>query len=204
MVTGRTLLGAIIRAGTIEYPEYITPEMFESTREKIIFETINAIAQTGKKPLLNIVINRLKKTKKLEAVGGCFLFRPLELSFMGFDRNGITDKFESTADAIKALNKLSAYWYSRNDDMYSGTITVITDFKQPKTNPRIGNRAKFLGGEFYINKAEHTWTYGAAPIIKLSVSRGMMYDNAGIMIDGGAGIIKDVGKQYKELERTST
>jgi hypothetical protein len=129
-------------------------------------------------------------------------FRPLEISFMGYDRQGNTDGNESNSasDTIRKLNGLAEYWYSRNDDMYSGTITVITDFKQPKNNPKVGCRAKFLGGEFYINRTEHTWTFGGTPTIKLSVSRGMMYDEKGIMRDGEDGIIKGIGNKYAELK----
>jgi len=128
-------------------------------------------------------------------------FKPLEISFMGYDRGSGKD-INAAEEAIKKLNDLARYWYSRNDDMYSGTITMITDFNTPETNPRVGCRAKFLGGEFYINKTEHSWTFGFTPTIKLTVSRGMVYEN-GIMKDGKDGIIKDIGKKYKELERTS-
>jgi hypothetical protein len=130
-------------------------------------------------------------------------FRPLAISFMGYDRkyNQDAGKQKSNDEAVKELNELARYWYSRNDDMYSGSITMITDFKNPKANPKVGCRAKFLGGEFYINKTEHSWNFGSTPITKLSVSRGMVYDKNGIMRDGEAGIIKDVGKRYKELER---
>jgi hypothetical protein len=129
-------------------------------------------------------------------------FRPLQIDFLGYDRSGNTDNREgaSTAEAIKYLNELAEYWYSRNDEMYSGSIIICTDFKTPETNPRVGSRVKFLGGEFYVNKAEHTWTYGSVPTIKLAVSRGMVYDENGIMRSGTAGIIKDVGRQYRELE----
>jgi hypothetical protein len=82
--------------------------------------------------------------------------------------------------------------------MYSGTITLITDFNEPSTNPRIGCRLGFLGGEFYINKTEHTWQYGSTPTIKLHVSRGMIYDKSGKMITGQNGIMC-VADQYAEL-----
>jgi len=124
-------------------------------------------------------------------------FKPLEISFMGFNRGTVN---ADTEKAIKELNELARYWYSRLDDMYSGTITMITDFRNPETNPRVGCRAKFLGGEFYINKTEHSWNYNAKPVLKLYVSRGMVYDENGVMKNGTDGIIKDVGKKYKELE----
>ena len=133
-------------------------------------------------------------------------FRPLQISFLGYDRSGNVERrdVEDTSEAIKRLNELAAYWYGRNDEMYSGSITICTDFKQPRTNPRVGCRVKFIGGEFYINKTEHTWTYGSTPTIKLSVSRGMVYDENGIMRTGRYGVISDVGRRYKELEHQST
>jgi hypothetical protein len=158
-------------------------------------------------------------------------YRPMEIAFNGYDREENSDAgSEDTLNAIEKLNTLVSYWYSRNDDMYSGTITLCTDFNEPETNPRVGCRVKFLGGEFYINKTEHSWQYGRTPTIKLTVSRGMMYESG--VIRGhrdvieledkikdeaisdeeeaeleiqvkaalDAGIIKDIGKQFSELE----
>jgi hypothetical protein len=94
---------------------------------------------------------------------------------------------------------MAYYWYSRLDEMYSGSITLITDFNEPKNNPRAGCRAGFMGGEFYINQANHSWNFGGTPTIKLTVSRGMIYDN-GKMKAGKEGVIKNVGGRFSELE----
>ena len=115
-------------------------------------------------------------------------FKPLEIDFHGYDRQGNeneewNEKKPKLKDALRALNEMAAYWYSRLDEMYSGTLSICTDFKNPKTNPRAGCRAKFMGGEFYIEKAEHNWKLSGTPIIKLTVSRGMCYDyNSGTML----------------------
>jgi len=130
-------------------------------------------------------------------------FRPLEIDFMGYDRRRNTENnnIDPLTKAIQKLNELAAYWYGRNDDMYSGSLTLCTDFKKVEMNPKIGCRAKFLGGEFYINKTEHTWTYLGTPTIKLSISRGMVYSDNGKMRDGEGGIVSNVGSKYKELEK---
>jgi hypothetical protein len=133
-------------------------------------------------------------------------FKPLEISFVGYDRQGNTgnEKIDSLSNTIKKLNASAAYWYSRLDDMYSGSVTICTDFNHPETNPRAGCRAKFLGGEFYINKTDHSWSYGGTPTIKLTLSRGMMYDENGkIRFDKGdktIGVIPNVGGRFRELE----
>jgi hypothetical protein len=128
-------------------------------------------------------------------------FRPLEINFMGYDREGNSEgnKNDSTIEAIKKINDLAKYWYSRNDDMYSGSITLCTNFNEPEKNPKVGCRAKFLGGEFYINKTEHTWHYLSTPTIKLTLSRGMVYEN-GVMKAGEDGVIQNVGEQFEEFE----
>jgi hypothetical protein len=127
-------------------------------------------------------------------------YKPLEVSFRGYDKSyAETDDRKS---AFKELNEKARYWYGRLDDMFSGTITLLTDFTGEKRsgkdgNPRAGYRARFLGGEFYVNKTEHRWNYGGAPTITLSVSRGMAYDrNSGKM----TGVIPEIGKRFKELE----
>jgi hypothetical protein len=133
-------------------------------------------------------------------------FRPLEMSFTGYDRQGnIRDEKKNALDEeIKKLNERAAYWYSRLDDMYNGSITICTDFNAPETNPRVGCRARFLGGEFYINKTDHTWNFGGTPTIKLTLSRGMVYDENGKMRPGEEGIIRKVGKRFRELELENT
>jgi hypothetical protein len=133
-------------------------------------------------------------------------FKPLELSFRGYDRQGNTGNkdAEPLHEALKKLNELAAYWYSRLDDMYSGTITICTDFNNPDTNPRAGHRAKFMGGEFYITKADHAWNFGGTPTIKLSVSRGLIYDDGGKIVSGDAGVIKNVGRRFRELEEDNS
>jgi hypothetical protein len=141
----------------------------------------------------------VKKNADKAAVYG---FRPLEITFVGYDRGGNTKNkaIGGLTDYIGKMNERASYWYSRLDDMYSGSVTICTDFNEPATNPRVGCRAKFLGGEFYINKADHAWNYGGTPTIKLALSRGMMYDEKGKMRAAGEGIIKNVGRRFRELE----
>jgi len=124
-------------------------------------------------------------------------FRPLEIDFNGYNRAYNTKEGnEGLEKTMAAFNKLIAYWYSKNDEHFSGSITIATNFKNPEKNPRIGCRASFLGGEFYINKAEHSWNYGSTPTIKLSVSRGMEYGANGEMLKA----IENVGGKYRELD----
>ena len=134
---------------------------------------------------------------------GIYGFKPLELNFYGYDRQGNAkdEKKSDLTEALKELNKTAHYWYSRLDEMYSGSLTVITDFNEPKNNPKAGCRAGFIGGEFYINKTDHSWNYGGTPTINLTVSRGMVYDNSGKMKDGEDGVIKNVGSRFRELEK---
>jgi hypothetical protein len=130
-------------------------------------------------------------------------FRPLQMNFMGYDRSGNTENKDGAdlPGTLEKINKQARYWYSRLDDMYAGTITICTDFNRPETNPRVGCRARFMGGEFYINKTDHAWNFGGTPTIKLTVSRGMRYDKEGILHTGEAGIIPNVGGRYRELEK---
>jgi hypothetical protein len=130
-------------------------------------------------------------------------FRPLEVDFRGYSRGSSGNTTQNDFDQTQKLNQLLRYWYGRNDDMYNGSITMITDFKEPHTNPRIGCRLKFLEGEFYINKTEHSWSYGGVPTIKLSISRGFVYDDNGVIKNGKDGVMKNVGRGYKELKLSS-
>jgi hypothetical protein len=129
-------------------------------------------------------------------------YKPLEISFHGYDRQSNTRNagISGLPEALKALNNRASYWFSRFEDMYSGSLTVCTDFNEPETNPRIGFRARFMDGEFYITRTEHSWNYGGTPTIKLILSRGIRYDKDGKIVDGPEGIIQNVGRRFRELE----
>jgi hypothetical protein len=132
-------------------------------------------------------------------------FRPLSVSFMGYDRMKNQDAAEQKNELNEALSKLdlkTKYWFSRLDEMYSGTIMLITSFKRKKDgngnysseNPRAGCRVSFLGGQFYVEKSEHSWNYGRTPVNRLTVSRGMVYDANGKIENE----IPGIGKLYGE------
>ncbi|MDR1218663.1 MAG: hypothetical protein LBK73_03525 [Treponema sp.] len=128
-------------------------------------------------------------------------FRLLSVSFTGFDRmTNDDDEPDNRADklgkALETLNKRIRYWYSRVDEMYSGTINLITNFKDISKNPKAGFRVSFLGGQFYVEKSVHSWNYGGAPLNVLTVSRGMVYDDNGKILK----IMPEIGKLYGELE----
>jgi hypothetical protein len=135
-------------------------------------------------------------------------FKLLSVSFLGFDRmsNGDdpTQRSNKLTTALEKLNKKTEYWFSRIDEMYSGTITLVTSFKKVEKegekvsiNPRVGSRALFLGGQFYIEKTEHSWNYGRTPTNRLTVSRGMVYDADGKITEAIPDIGKLYGEQYK-------
>jgi hypothetical protein len=128
-------------------------------------------------------------------------FKLLSVSFTGFDRT-LNESAEKRQDelekALKKLNMRAKYWFSRLDEMYSGTINLITNFKDKDKNPKVGCRVSFLGGEFYVEKTERSWNYGSAPLNRLTVSRGMVYDANGKIKDEIAGIGKLYGEQKTE------
>jgi hypothetical protein len=142
----------------------------------------------------------VKDEEKLALYG----YRPLQISFRGYDRQGAEEDGSSLNDAFKGLNQKVKYWFGRLDDMFGGTITLITDFKLNEKgedrNPRIGCRARFLGGEFYIDRVDHRWAYGGTPTITLAISRGMKYNDQGYQVSGEDGVLADIGKLFKELE----
>jgi hypothetical protein len=125
-------------------------------------------------------------------------FRLLTVSFTGFDRMQNEDAEDEKDKLTKALSKLNAkleYWFGRIDEMYSGTITLVTNFKDISKNPKAGGRVNFLGGQFYVEKSVHSWNYGGTPINVLTVSRGMIYDDKGKIKEQ----IPGIGRLYGEL-----
>ncbi|MCL2556920.1 MAG: hypothetical protein FWE09_00415 [Treponema sp.] len=126
-------------------------------------------------------------------------FRPLEINFNGYDRQGNTGNAEiqRLTDAIRGLNEKTRYWYSRLDEMHAGQAVIVTDHSEPDSNPRAGCRVKFMGGQFYVTRTERSWTYGGAPVTRIDIERGMTYGRDGSM---GAPL-RRLGARRRELER---
>ena len=104
-------------------------------------------------------------------------YSPLTVTFNGYSsketKKESDKRKESTNDYLKKLNQRLENWYGHLDEMFKGTITLSTLLKEQM--PMCGEIVGFLGGEFYVNEAEHSWSYGGNPETKLTVSRGGDY-----------------------------
>jgi len=112
-------------------------------------------------------------------------YRPLIADFRYFNRSKIKE-YSETFSLIVELSSMLKRWFSKNDELLSGTITIMTvDEKDEQTNlknPRIGEKLKLMQTEFYIESSEHSGTYGGPMQSKLGLSRGYEYDNNGNMV----------------------
>jgi hypothetical protein len=159
------------------------------------------IGSPKSKEFYQVVSERADSDLKInEDKSAIYGFKLLTISFTGFDRmqndgdGGAKKRQDELGSALKNLNERAKYWFSRIDEMYSGTITLITDFKDKTANPKAGYRVSLLGGQFYIEKSEHSWNYGRTPINRITVSRGMVYDSNGKIKDA----IPTIGELYGE------
>ena len=107
-------------------------------------------------------------------------FRPMYIEFRYFDRS--TDS-AGAAVIMRQMSEMLKRWFEHNDEFYSGSLTIMTadDKDYMKRNPRIGEKIKFLEGEFYLESSEHAWEYGGPMTTKLSITRGYKYDGSGNM-----------------------
>ena len=189
-------------------PVMLTGYDLEQSDEEV-YTAFNAyvIGSPKSKEFYQVVTEKVDTNAKInEEKSGIYGFKLLSVSFTGFDRMSnetkAEDREKTLNDALNKLNERVRYWYSRLDEMYSGTITLITNFKAKKdrngnetpVNPKAGSRVSFLGGQFYVEKAEHSWNYGKTPLNRLTVSRGMVYDANGKI----KGEISGFGKLYGE------
>jgi hypothetical protein len=183
-------------------------ELEQSDEEVYTAFNSYVIGSPKSKEFYQVVTDKVDTNIKIdEKKSGIYGFKLLSISFMGYDRlqNTKAEERQTTlGNALDKLNERAMYWFSRLDEMYSGTITLVTDFKQKEDrngnkksiNPRAGCRVSFLGGQFYVEKSSHSWNYGGTPLNVLTVSRGMVY-NANGKIDKE---IPNIGKLYKELD----
>lgn len=99
-------------------------------------------------------------------------FKLLKTNFIGY-----TNSKESLEDVFLALNTKMMNYYSHLDEMYDATITIINDVSLTyEEKAHIGDRLKFVGGEFYITGEEHSWNYGKSCQITYHCERGGVYD----------------------------
>jgi hypothetical protein len=125
-------------------------------------------------------------------------YRPLEVNFRGYSRRDPStgsDDNSNVLDSFRALNERLKEWFRNLDLMYSGSITICTDFVNPNRNPRAGERIGFLGGEFYVRGVQHAWAYGGTPTITCTLNRGAKYSESGEYI----GELENVGKTLIEI-----
>jgi len=107
-------------------------------------------------------------------------FRPMYIEFKYFNRD------RDSADAavlMRDVSKMLKRWFEHNDEFYSGTLTIMTlgNREYMKRNPRIGEKIKFLGGEFYLESSDHSWEFLGPMVTKLNITRGYKYDASGNM-----------------------
>lgn len=117
--------------------------------------------------------------------------RMCQVNFRGYSK--VEDDDTIIATMAKYSKRLKE-WFSHLDEMYVGSITIVNRF-DGKDKVRIGERVKFLGGEFYVRNATHSFSYGQAPTISLQVIRGAKYTKEGVF----SGVLENVGTTRVEL-----
>ena len=97
-----------------------------------------------------------------------------QVTFKGYKKD------KASSSIVQTMSKYSQRlknWFCHLDEMYMGSITIVNDFNNKENEKlKVGNRVKFLGGEFYIRNVEHSWDYGGSPTISLQVIRGGLYE----------------------------
>ncbi|MDR0473593.1 MAG: hypothetical protein LBH43_07985 [Treponema sp.] len=113
---------------------------------------------------------------------GKYGYRPLFISLRGYGKSQ-KDDVTTAENRLKLSNRLKE-WFCNLDEMYTGKITMSTNItgkkeyalgKESVEMPQPGEKISFLGGEFYVTAAQHSWNYGGNPETTLSISRGGDY-----------------------------
>ena len=116
-----------------------------------------------------------------------------QVNFRGYKK---LDKDDSIIATMSRYSKRLKSWFSRLDEMYMGSITLVNNLTDSKNKVKAGDRISFLGGEFYVRDCEHSWSYGNVPTISLQVIRGGQYSKSGIFLKP----LEDMGKSRIELD----
>jgi hypothetical protein len=147
-----------------------------------------------------LTLEEYSKTRKInESKWPMYGYRPMELSLRFFNRDPDAGQ-KSEEEIIRKASETLYNWYGKNDELLNGQISIITIYNDDVMQvPRIGERLSFLGGEFYIERTEHTWAMGKSPRTMLSVTRGYVYNNGSM-----SGPITGLGNKVQKAEGVRT
>lgn len=120
--------------------------------------------------------NAQKVIKEKVAVFG---FRPLEITFIGFDGGNTESEQKEKNDELNKtfveLNARAGEWFGCMDEMYSGNIICVN--VDCRSYAKTGERVRLGSNEFYVISEKHNWAYGTSPTVEYSVDRGGIYTN---------------------------
>lgn len=113
-------------------------------------------------------------------------YKPLIIQFKYFDREK-WDEMSSLTTTMLNLSSMMQRWFEHNDEFLSGSIEFMTidDNWWPGyiQQPQLGERMRFLEGEFYIEEITHSWQYDGSMVSRINISRGYVYNPSGDMIE---------------------
>lgn len=123
-------------------------------------------------------------------------YKPLKVNFVGFNNNcsspETSEEYENQikeqsdlVSNLELLNKDLNEWYSKLDEMLTGSISLVNQWKD---FIQVGEVIKFNDNYFYVTSVSHNWKYGSNGTITLTVDRGGRYKD---------GVFADEGDIYK-------
>ncbi len=123
-------------------------------------------------------------------------YRPLFTECRYFNREHEAD-FKEVPDLVRQLSQQLYDWFHNNALFLTGSVSIESvDTIEYPNYPRIGERLGFLGGEFYIETAQHSWQYMGEMVTTLGLSRGFLYTKQGEQ----KGPIDKIGQKVGVLE----
>lgn len=119
-------------------------------------------------------------TEKLWKYG----YKQMMANFSFFDKDVGNAQGFNAEDFLRD-NSLRMYaWFKNNDKFESGNITLMTVPNESGELIDIGERVKYLGGQFYVEGYRRTMNYPGQMLTELSVTRGYIYGETKLEKDG--------------------
>lgn len=162
---------------TVIDPLYLISQDISQSDEEVYTHYYAEMINSGWTENQNYANNDINTVSKLDKDKmKIYGYRQLSVNYKFFKSD---ETNYNPREMLKNTSEQLYRWYHNNDRFYSGTITLNTVPDKDNKMIDIGEKIKYLKGEFYVEGYKRSGKYGERMTTVLNVTRGYEYDSSG-------------------------